>query len=756
MPTLNWRFLPVALCVGLLASTEVSRAEEQKLPNLQQQFEDAAAAARAECTKLWSNRAFDSLRKRIPLGDEKPTFAMLKNSEKLKKREKPLADLAIQTLEKCRKAWEPALEMIPPDAKQRILNSQRLQDARITELYDGKISFGEFNIATSKLLGELAGLSQSSKVETSDKASASERERPLSVPTAEVFPPGARIALVIGNSNYTNLPKLPNPANDAKAVASLLSKMGYKSRLLLDSSEQNTRREIRQFASDSEHAEAAIVYYAGHGAQLNGSNYLLPIDVDVPKTEVDIQFSALKVEDLINSIRSNTKVVFLDACRDNPAIYKNLARSRGSGPLGLAPAASSRFEQRMGGGLFIAYATDAGAVAEDGKGEHSPFTEAILRNIEKPISIDDMFSLVTKEVRLVTKNLQRPYKYASLENIFCLAPSCGSAATSESRSTSTITSPTDQAQQSEVDELEVAKSTNKIAALQNFLTKYPDVPNRKEVEDLIGTLKLSEFSEFTLYELGNKRLPYYVQISSIQNFKSRSALRVKFLIDPSSDKTFFGRQFPDAKYIDQTNVYDCESPRSATADFTLLTEAGSTLYHYKYADPQYLDLRIGIIISPGSVASSLQRFACSEQAHSPIVTKAQLAKMGFKSLASTLSGDGDIFYEKAQQQGDQNERLMTVVLRYYEDKPAPVAPTALLAEPLKYRTEVSKVRWKCAEKKFLVVHTEYFSASNELAYLVSPSDLQLENLVWTELKDGLVSPLSTLHGIVCASQETSK
>jgi Caspase domain len=696
-------FFAAAISVSLLTLTEVPQAEEQKLQNFQKIYEDTVTAARDECTRLWSNPAFDSLRKKIPLGDEKPTFAMLKNPEKLKQRDKSIADLAIQTVEKCRKTWEPVYEMIPPDAKQRILNGQRLQDAKITELYNGKITFGEFNVALSELIVDAAGLSRSSKPETDHKAtSAAEKQRLLSIPAREKFASGARVALIIGNSNYTNLPKLTNPANDAKAVADLLGKMGYASRLLLDSSEQNTRREIRQFASDSEHAEAAVVYYAGHGAQVNGSNYLLPIDADVPRTEVDIQFSALKVDDLINSIQSNTKIIFLDACRDNPAIYKNLARGRGSAPLGLAPAASSHFEQRMGGGLFIAYATDAGAVADDGNGKHSPFTDALLRNIEKPISIDDMFSLVTKEVRLVTKNLQRPYKYASLENIFCLSPSCGAGSANPIVANSSNSNPVAQAQQSETDELNVAKSTKKIAALENFLAKYPDAPDRKEVEDFIKSLKLSEYSEWTFYELGDKRLPYYVQLSSLQQLKGKSALGIKFLIDPNSDKTFFGKQYPDAKYVEEIAVYDCQSPRSALADATVLSDAGTVLYHYKWADPQYLDLGIGTIISAGSVASSLQRLACSEEAHSPLVTKGQLAKMKFKSLASTASGDGELFYELLSQQkrDDQTERQVMLVFRFYEDKSVSIEPTALLERPLKYRMEVNKVNLKCAEKKF--------------------------------------------------------
>ena len=134
------------------------------------------------------------------------------------------------------------------------------------------------------------------------------------------------------------------------------------------------------------------------------------------------------MDDLVNSLRSRTKIVFLDACRDNPALFKNLAKGRGSRPLGLAPADAGDLEgSAPGGGLFVAYAADSGSVASDGDGPHSPFTEALLRHLSKPVSVDDLFSLVTRDVRLLTNSAQRPYKYASLESIVCLTLECGSA-----------------------------------------------------------------------------------------------------------------------------------------------------------------------------------------------------------------------------------------------------------------------------------------------------------------------------------------
>jgi hypothetical protein len=116
-----------------------------------------------------------------------------------------------------------------------------------------------------------------------------------------------RLALVIGNGNYVKLPKLSNPTSDARSIAQVLQSMGYQTQLLIDASEDGVRSAVRKFAGDSATADVALVYYAGHGAQLNGSNYLLPIDIDVPRTAADIQFSGLKVDDLVNSIGSNRR-----------------------------------------------------------------------------------------------------------------------------------------------------------------------------------------------------------------------------------------------------------------------------------------------------------------------------------------------------------------------------------------------------------------------------------------------------------------
>jgi len=236
-----------------------------------------------------------------------------------------------------------------------------------------------------------------------------------------------RMALVVGNSRYDTLGTLANAERDAQAMANALAALGYQTRLVIDADELTLRREARDFAGASAGAEIALVYYAGHTAQIGGSNYLLPTDMGIPERETDILLTGLKVDDLVNSLMATTKVLFLDACRDNPALVQSLVSSRGGGAArGLAPANGGTLARpEAGGGVFIAYATDSGAIALDGSGEHSPFATALLTHLRAPVSIDEMFALVTRDVRAATANEQRPYKYASLESIVCLAGPCG-------------------------------------------------------------------------------------------------------------------------------------------------------------------------------------------------------------------------------------------------------------------------------------------------------------------------------------------
>jgi caspase domain-containing protein len=324
----------VVICVAVACCSAANvRAQQADAAKFNQTYEAAFAKAREECKALWSDHAFDSLRDKFPLGEEKPAFSMLTNTQRLRPEDKPLADLAIKTLERCRAAYAPVYAMLPPQVKDMMLGAQRRQDALIAELYVRKITIGEYNVKMARINGEIAtalsGIPQSSTTSAPAQAkTATTVAGPAPLPPSR--PPmrdttsqitalrQVRLALVIGDSSYLNLPRLVNPENDARAIDDLLKKIGFSTRLVLNASEQDLRREVRKFASESERADIALVFYAGHGAQVNGENYVLPVDIDIPRTESDIQLTGLKVDDLVNSIRARTKVVFLDACRDNP------------------------------------------------------------------------------------------------------------------------------------------------------------------------------------------------------------------------------------------------------------------------------------------------------------------------------------------------------------------------------------------------------------------------------------------------------
>jgi hypothetical protein len=275
----------IALAIELIAvfcgpCVQISQAQQ---PNSNENLAAAFAKARVECKALWSDHVFDPLRSKFPLGDEKPTFSMLKNTHRLQAKDKPLADLAIKTIEKCRRAQAPVIAMFPEQTQNLFLAVERTQDALIADLYNGKITIGDYNVGINRVIGEysllIAGVPVSSQPDTSVTAPTPEsaQDSPAASQPKPVASKQSRLALVIGNSNYAELPKLSNPANDARAIADVLQKMGYQTRLLLDGSSQTIRKEVRKFADDSTKADVAVVYYAGHGAQLHGNNYLLPV-----------------------------------------------------------------------------------------------------------------------------------------------------------------------------------------------------------------------------------------------------------------------------------------------------------------------------------------------------------------------------------------------------------------------------------------------------------------------------------------------
>jgi hypothetical protein len=231
---------------------------------------------------------------------------------------------------------------------------------------------------------------------------------------------GQRVALVIGNGTYQNAGTLANPVNDALDMAAKLSALGFKVIEGHDLGKRDLETKIGEFSDALDGAEAGLFFYAGHGLQVDGRNFIVPVDarLDMP---AKLKLEAVPMDDIIDIIEQQAKVsiVFLDACRNNPFARslqrKATTRSAIVGD-GLAQFASGR-------GSFIAFSTAPGAVAMDGTGRNSPFTAALLNHLDAPgQSINDVMIAVRRDVIKETKDFQRPWEQGSLTERFEFVP----------------------------------------------------------------------------------------------------------------------------------------------------------------------------------------------------------------------------------------------------------------------------------------------------------------------------------------------
>ncbi|MDB5517346.1 MAG: peptidase caspase catalytic subunit p20 [Tardiphaga sp.] len=224
-----------------------------------------------------------------------------------------------------------------------------------------------------------------------------------------------RIALVIGQSAYRAVTPLPNPANDAKAITQLLGDAGFEVLAASDLSQNELREKVGDFAARIAAKgpdTTALVFYAGHGLQIDGENFLVPVDID-PKREADIPLQAVRLNDILNtltSVPSKARIILLDACRNNP--FPAINKTSGHG-LAIVDA-------KVGAaGTFVSYSTSPGAEAEDGSGADSPYTAALLKAAREPgLSIEEAFKRVRVSVNQATEGRQTPWDSSSLTSGF--------------------------------------------------------------------------------------------------------------------------------------------------------------------------------------------------------------------------------------------------------------------------------------------------------------------------------------------------
>jgi len=230
---------------------------------------------------------------------------------------------------------------------------------------------------------------------------------------------GRRVALIIGNGAYAHVKALPNPPNDARAVAKSLRDIGFTVSEGVDLDRAAMQKMTRDFLRDAARAQVAVVYYAGHGVQVDGRNYLIPVDVELKPgtgmTEAMIDMDTI-MAGLDDQVRTN--ILIFDACRNNPMAPQvaSAGINRGiEGASGLAAPTSLGTGATLGAGTLIAFATAPGQVALDGEGANSPFSAALSRHIGTPgVEVQQMLTRVRAEVVSATKNKQVPWSNSSL------------------------------------------------------------------------------------------------------------------------------------------------------------------------------------------------------------------------------------------------------------------------------------------------------------------------------------------------------
>ena len=305
-----------------------------------------------------------------------------------------------------------------------------------------------------------------------------------------VFTAGAasaekRVAFVVGNGTYKNVAPLPNPSVDAKAMASALRNVGFEVVEGSNLTRDKMTERLLDFGKKAQGADVALFFYAGHGIAISGTNYLLPIDADI-KSEMDVKLgAAINIDLTLEQTMGDAKVklVFLDACRDNPfaaKIKSNAATRSVNVQTGLA-------EMKSGEGTLIAFATGPGQTALDGQeGSNSPFTRALLANLTQPgMEIQQAMTKVRAQVNEETNKGQLPWGHTNLIGTVYLngAPAPGAVA---------AVAPAAGASKASDVELEFwrsIKDSNKPEELNAYLTNYPNGQFRSLALSRIASLE---------------------------------------------------------------------------------------------------------------------------------------------------------------------------------------------------------------------------------------------------------------------------
>jgi uncharacterized caspase-like protein len=284
-----------------------------------------------------------------------------------------------------------------------------------------------------------------------------------------------RVAFVVGNGSYKNVAQLPNPPIDAKAMAATLRNVGFEVIEGSNLSRDQMTEKLLDFGRKAQGSDVAVFYYAGHGIAVGGSNYLLPVDADI-KSEMDVKLgAAINIDLTLEQTMGDAKVklVFLDACRDNPfaaKIKSNSATRSVNVQSGLA-------EMKSGEGTLIAFATGPGQTALDGQeGNNSPFTRALIDNITKPgVEIQQAMTSVRAQVNEETHKGQLPWGHTNLIGAVYLnqAPTT-QVANAAPTATGVVPAASGSSDGVELEYWRSVKESNKPEELNAYLSAYPN------------------------------------------------------------------------------------------------------------------------------------------------------------------------------------------------------------------------------------------------------------------------------------------
>jgi outer membrane protein assembly factor BamD (BamD/ComL family) len=276
-----------------------------------------------------------------------------------------------------------------------------------------------------------------------------------------------RVALVIGNSRYQNVPQLPNPARDAQAIFEKFKAAGFEvDKAYVDLSYLDFGRVLDAFADKARDADVAVIFFAGHGVELDNKNYVIPVDAK-PVSQRDAKRESIPMADLSDAVNRANKLrlIILDACRDNP--FANLDDRLARGESRIITRGFARMDEAKAYTLVV-YAAAPGTAAEDGNGAHSPFTQALLDKFFEPgVGVQAAFGRVRDEVQRITRGRQTPYLNGSPgEEDIALVPGKPKPAPG------VATAPPNQSQ--EYNEYQVAMGVNEEQTWLAFLRRYPD------------------------------------------------------------------------------------------------------------------------------------------------------------------------------------------------------------------------------------------------------------------------------------------